>query len=52
MDKKELKLYASPACEVVELNVEAQLMAGSPVTEIEGVENLDDLNGGNSNPGF
>ena len=29
MDKKELKFYAAPACEVVELNVNAQLMAGS-----------------------
>ena len=29
MDKKELKFYAAPACEVVELNVEAQLLAGS-----------------------
>ena len=30
MDKKVLKFYAAPACEVVELNVEAQLLAGSP----------------------
>ena len=29
MDKKELKFYEAPACEVVELNVEAQLLAGS-----------------------
>ncbi len=29
MDKKVLKFYAAPACEVVELNVEAQLLAGS-----------------------
>jgi len=29
MDKKELKFYEAPACEVVELNVNAQLMAGS-----------------------
>lgn len=30
MEKKELKWYEAPACEVVELNVNAQLMAGSP----------------------
>ena len=30
MDKKELKFYEAPACEVVELEVEAQLLAGSP----------------------
>ena len=49
MDKKELKFYEAPACEVVELKVNAQLMAGSP---IEGVEDPGDLNGGNDNPGF
>ena len=52
MDKKELKFYASPTCEVVELNVEVQLMAGSPTTTIEGVDNLDDLTGGNDTPGL
>ena len=30
MDKKDLKFYEAPATEVVELNVEAQLLAGSP----------------------
>lgn len=30
MDKKVLKFYEAPACEVVEFNVEAQLLAGSP----------------------
>ena len=30
MDKKELKFYETPAYEVVELEVEAQLLAGSP----------------------
>ena len=30
MDKKELKFYETPAAEVVELEVEAQLLAGSP----------------------
>jgi hypothetical protein len=49
MDKKELKFYEAPACEVVELKVESQLLAGSG---IEGVDNPDDLNGGNDNPGF
>ena len=32
MDKKELKFYEAPACDVVELNVEASLLAGSPTT--------------------
>ncbi|MBR1613492.1 MAG: hypothetical protein IJ671_08185 [Succinivibrio sp.] len=49
MDKKELKFYEAPACEVVELNASANLMAGSP---IEGVDNPGDLNGGNDDPGF
>lgn len=49
MDKKELKFYEAPACEVVELEIDAQLLAGSP---IEGVDDPDDLNGGNDNPGF
>ena len=30
MDKKELKFYETPACEVVELEIAAQLLAGSP----------------------
>ena len=30
MDKKELKFYEIPACEVMELEVETQLLAGSP----------------------
>ena len=29
MDKKELKFYEAPACEVVELNVVSTLLAGS-----------------------
>ena len=49
MDKRELKFYETPACEVVELEIDAQLLAGSP---IEGVDDPDDLNGGNDNPGF
>jgi len=49
MDKKELKFYEAPATEVVELKVKSQLLAGSP---IQGVEDPDDLNGGNDDPGF
>ena len=30
MDKKILKWYESPVVEIVELNIEGQLMAGSP----------------------
>jgi hypothetical protein len=44
MNKKELKFYETPACEVVDLAVEGQLLAGSPV---EGVDNEDDITGGN-----
>jgi len=33
MNKKDLKMYEAPACEVVELNVKANLMAGSPQVE-------------------
>ncbi len=29
MDKKELKFYEAPACEVVELQLENRLLAGS-----------------------
>ena len=32
MDKKELKFYEAPAAEVVELEVEGQLLAGSAKT--------------------
>ena len=49
MDKKELKFYEAPACEVVELNASLALLAGS---KIDGVDNDDDLNGGNDDPGF
>ena len=48
MNRKELKFYEAPASEVVELNVVAPLLAGS----IQGVEDPDDLNGGNDDPGF
>ena len=33
MDKKDLKFYVAPASEVVELEVEGQLLAGSPKTD-------------------
>jgi hypothetical protein len=49
MDKKELKFYESPAAELVEMEVEVSLLAGS---DIEGVDDPDDLNGGNDDPGF
>ena len=49
MDKKELKFYEAPACDVVELNASLALLAGSA---IEGVEDYTDLNGGNDDPGF
>ena len=48
MDKKELKFYEAPACDVVELNASLALLAGS----IEGVDDPGDLNGGNDDPGF
>ena len=49
MEKKELKFYETPATEVVELDVSVALMAGSPV---QGVDNQDDITGGNQTPGF
>ena len=49
MEKEDLKFYEAPAFEVVEFEVESSILAGSP---IEGVDNPDDLNGGNDNPGF
>ena len=38
MDKKELKFYEAPACEVVELKASVALLAGS---KAEGVEEGD-----------
>jgi hypothetical protein len=49
MEKKELKFYETPTAEVVELDVSVALMAGSP---IQGLDNPDDITGGNDNPGF
>ena len=40
MDKKVFKMYETPAVEIVELEVEAQILAGSD-TNAEGIENGD-----------
>ena len=42
MDKKVLKWYETPAVEIVELEVEAQLLAGS-TESAEGTDTDDDL---------
>jgi len=39
MDKKELKFYEAPACDVVELKASSTLLAGSPTGG--GSENID-----------
>ena len=44
MDKKELKFYESPAAELVEMEVEVSLLAGSST---EGLDDDDDVTGGN-----
>ena len=44
MNKKELKFYEAPACDVVELKASVALLAGSAV---EGLEDEDDITGGN-----
>ena len=49
MDKKDLKFYETPTVELVDAELEGFLCASEG---IEGVENPDDLNGGNDNPGF
>ena len=36
MDKKVLKMYETPAVEIVELEVEAQLLAGSSDNPLDG----------------
>jgi hypothetical protein len=48
MDKKELKFYDAPACEVVELKLQGMLCA----SKIEGVENPEDITGGNNDEEF
>ena len=37
MDKKELKFYEAPACEVVELKASVTLLAGSQETGADGI---------------
>jgi len=49
MEKKILKFYETPAVEIIETELEGFLCASG---DIEGVDNQDDLNGGNDNPGF
>ena len=49
MDKKELKIYEAPAAEVVELKLEGFLCASG---DVEGVDDQNDITGGNENPGF
>ena len=41
MDKKELKFYEAPACEVVELKASVALMAGSPGSQEEDVKDIE-----------
>jgi hypothetical protein len=47
MDKKVLKMYEAPAVEIVELEVEAQLLAGSATGG-----GSEDIPGENIDPGF
>ena len=47
MDKKELKLYEAPVCKVEELELQGMLCISGGV---EGLENQDDITGGNSDP--
>ena len=46
MDKKELKFYEAPACDVVELMVVSSILAGSGNAEGVGEEEIteDDMN--------
>ena len=49
MDKKELKFYEAPACEVVELKLQGPLLDAS---QIEGVSDPNDITGGNNDEEF
>jgi hypothetical protein len=49
MNKKELKFYEAPACDVVELKLQGVLCGSG---DVEGVENPGDITGGNEDPGF
>ena len=44
MNKKELKFYEAPAFEVVEVKMQGMLCVSG---EMEGMENQDDVTGGN-----
>ena len=47
MDKKELKFYEAPACEVVELNVVSSILAGSNTeTNADGIQDEQPADGG------
>jgi len=48
MDKKDLKFYETPTVEFVEAELEGFLCA----SKIEGVENPDDITGGNNDEEF
>ena len=41
MNMKDLKMYVAPASEVVELDVKAQLLAGSTQTPADGITEED-----------
>ena len=43
MDKKVLKWYETPAVEIVELEVEAQILAGSGETNADNVSTDDNI---------
>ena len=46
MNKKDLKFYEAPACEVVELNAQSALLAGSGETNAEGINTETPIDGG------
>ena len=41
MNKKDLKMYEAPACEVVELETSVALLAGSTQTPADGITEED-----------
>jgi len=47
MEKKVLKMYEAPACEVVELEIKSSILAGSPTGG-----GSEDVPGDNIDPGF
>jgi hypothetical protein len=47
MEKKVLKMYEAPACEVVELKIKSSILAGSPAGG-----GSEDIPGDNIDPGF